>query len=195
MDLSSDVKSARVLTIYSKLVSGEVLKKSELEHMFHVTARTIQRDIESLRCFFSEQMLMQDIVYDTKQKGYRLTNTLPQHLTNDEILAICKILLESRSMRRDEMMPILDKLIQSCVPAENRKAVTRLVANERYHYIEPHHGRPILNGMWEIGQAIQNQNVLEIEYEKLKGHEVVTRTIEPVGLMFSEYYFYLVAFL
>ena len=49
--------------------------------------------------------------------------------------------------------------------------------------------------MWEIGQAIQNQNVLEIEYEKLKGHEVVTRTIEPVGLMFSEYYFYLVAFL
>lgn len=95
MDLSSDVKSARVLTIYSKLVSGEVLKKSELEHMFHVTARTIQRDIESLRCFFSEQMLMQDIVYDTKQKGYRLTNTLPQHLTNDEILAICKILLEA----------------------------------------------------------------------------------------------------
>lgn len=195
MDLSSDVKSARVLTIYSKLVSGEVLKKSELEHMFHVTARTIQRDIESLRCFFSEQMLMQDIVYDTKQKGYRLTNTLPQHLTNDEILAICKILLESRSMRRDEMMPILDKLIQSCVPAENRKAVNRLVANERYHYIEPHHGRPILKGMWEIGQAIQNQNVIEIEYEKLKDHEVVTRTIEPVGLMFSEYYFYLVAFL
>ena len=175
MDLSSDVKSARVLTIYSKLVSGEVLKKSELEHMFHVTARTIQRDIESLRCFFSEQMLMQDIVYDTKQKGYRLTNTLPQHLTNDEILAICKILLESRSMRRDEMMPILDKLIQSCVPAENRKAVNRLVANERYHYIEPHHGRPILKGMWEIGQAIQNQNVIEIEYEKLKDHEVVTR--------------------
>ena len=62
------------------------MKKSELEHVFHVTARTIQRDIESLRCFFSEQMLMQDIVYDTKQKGYRLTNTLPQHLTNDEIL-------------------------------------------------------------------------------------------------------------
>ena len=93
------------------------------------------------------------------------------------------------------LMPILDKLIQSCVPAENRKAVNRLVANERYHYIEPHHGRPILNGMWEIGQATQNQNVLEIEYEKLKGHEVVTRTIEPVGLMFSEYYFYLVAFL
>ena len=193
--MSSDVKSARVLTIYSKLVNGEVLKKSELEHMFHVTARTIQRDIESLRCFFSEQMLMQDIIYDTRQKGYRLTNTVSQHLTTDEVLAICKILLESRSMRREEMMPILDKLIQSCVPAENRKAVNQLVANERYHYIEPHHGKRILKGMWQIGQAIQNQNIIEIEYEKLKGHEVVKRTIEPVGLMFSEYYFYLVAFL
>ena len=69
MDLSSDVKSARVLTIYSKLVSGEVLKKSELEHMFHVTARTIQRDIESLRCFFSEQMLMQTLFMTPSKKG------------------------------------------------------------------------------------------------------------------------------
>ena len=35
----------------------------------------------------------------------------------------------------------------------------------------------------------------EITYEKLKGGEAVQRVIEPVGMMFSEYYFYLVAFI
>ena len=45
------------------------------------------------------------------------------------------------------------------------------------------------------GEAVQKHLVTEIDYEKLKGGETVRRTIEPVGLMFSEYYFYLVAFI
>lgn len=190
-----DVKSARVLTIYSRLVNGDILRKEDLANEFHVTVRSIQRDIESLRCFFSEQRLAQDILYDHHAKGYRLTNTIPQNLSNNEILAVCKILLESRSMSREEMMPILDKLIACCVPAENRKAVNSLVSNERYHYIEPHHGRPILTGLWEIGKAIQGRNIMDISYQKMGSDTLVTRTIEPVGLLFSEYYFYLAAFI
>lgn len=42
---------------------------------------------------------------------------------------------------------------------------------------------------------MQRRRVLEIQYQKLKGQEVVKRIVEPVGLMFSEYYFYLVAFI
>lgn len=112
-----------------------------------------------------------------------------------EILAVCKILLESRSMRKDEMLPILDKLISCCVPEQNKKAVQMLISNEKYHYIEPHHGKHILGGLWEIGQAVQNHQVMEIQYERMKEPKLVTRRIEPVGIMFSEYYFYLTAFL
>ena len=75
-------------------------------------------------------------------------------------------------MRKDEMLPILDKLISRCVPEQNRKAVQELIANEKYHYIEPHHNKRILDGLWEIGQAVQRHQI-----------------------MFSEYYFYLTAFL
>lgn len=192
---SNEVKSARLLSIYSELVSGGILKKSELARRFHVTERSIQRDMESLRCFFAEQMLAQDIIYDSKAKGYRLTNTIPKGLSNSEILAVCKILLESRSMRRDEMMPILDKLIDCCVPAESRKAVSDLVSNEKFLYAEPHHGQKVLDGLWDLGQAVQKHLVLEIQYQKLKNREVVSRKIEPVGLLFSEYYFYLVAYI
>lgn len=189
------VKSERILQIYSKLVSGELLKKKELAQHFHVTERSIQRDIEALRCFFAEEGLLQDVVYDKKARGYRMENPTLRTLENSEILAVCKILLESRSMRRDEMFPILDKLIACCVPERNRKAVQELLANEKHHYIEPHHQQPVLNGMWELGQAIQNHQMVEIEYERLKEPRMVKRRVKPVGIMFSEYYFYLTAFL
>lgn len=193
--LPTDIKSSRLLSIYSDLVNGKTLTKAELAQRFHVTERSIQRDMESLRLFLAEQMAAQDIVYDRKYKGYRLTNTVNAGLTNSEILAVCKILLESRSMVKEELYPLLDKLVDSCVPEGNRRIVQELLLNEKYHYIEPHHGRRILSGLWELGEAVQKHKVLEIKYRKLKGQETVQRTIEPAGLMFSEYYFYLVGFI
>lgn len=193
--LPTDIKSSRLLSIYSDLVNGKVLTKAELAQRFHVTERSIQRDVESLRLFLAEQMAAQDIIYDRKRKGYRLTNTVQTGLTNSEILAVCKILLESRSMVKEEMYPILDKLVDACVPEGNRRVVQELLLNEKYLYTEPHHGRMILPGLWDLGEAVQKHKVLEIEYQKLKGQETVTRVLEPVGLMFSEYYFYLVGFI
>lgn len=193
--LQNEVKSARLLAIYSELVSGQLLQKKELAQRFHVTERSIQRDMESLRCFFADQGLQQDIIYDRTAGGYLLESSRQPMLSNSEILAVCKILLESRSMRRDEMLPILDKLIDCCVPERSKQAVSALLANEKHHYIQPTHNQPILKGLWEIGQAIQNHQVMEITYERMKDPKLVKRLIEPVGIMFSEYYFYLTAFL
>ena len=191
----TSVKSERLLQIYSRLASGDVLPKKELAQQFHVTERSIQRDMESLRCFFAEQGLQQDIVYDKGERGYRLEQPALPLLNNSEILAVCKILLESRSMCRDEMLPIVDKLISCCVPARSKRAVTELLANEKHHYVEPHHGQHILPGLWEIGRAVQEHRVMEIEYTRMKEPKLVQRRVQPVGIMFSEYYFYLTAFL
>lgn len=193
--MASEAKSARLLVIYSRLASGDVLNKRELSQRFGTSERSVQRDMESLRCFFADQNLPQDIVYDRSQRGYRLVQKEEAAFTNSEILAVCKILLESRSMVRAEMFPLLDKLLDCCVPEHNKRTVKNLIANEKFLYVPPHHGTKILPGLWELGQAIQNHNVLEIEYRKLKGKETVHRVIEPVGLLFSEYYFYLVGFI
>ena len=98
-------------------------------------------------------------------------------------------------MRRDEMMPILDKLISCCVPARSKKAVVELLANEKHHYVEPHHRQHILPGLCEIGQAVQEHRILESENKRMKEPKLVRRRVLPVGIMFSEYYFYLTAFL
>lgn len=189
------LKSERLLQIYSRLADGEVLRKKELAQRFHVTERSIQRDMESLRVFCAGQGLRREIVYDRRAGGYRLENPSASFLTNSEIFAVCKILLESRSMRRDEMLPILDKLAACCVPEGSRRAVTALLANEKHHYIEPHHGKPILPGLWELGQAVRERRVTEITYERMKEPRLVRRRVLPVGILFSEYYFYLTAFL
>lgn len=193
MDSYAEAKSMRLLTMYGRLLDGRILRKAELAQEFGITNRSVQRDLETLRLFFAEEMLGREIVYDPRQKGYALRLTTPKSLTNSEILAVCKILLESRSMRKDEMLPILDKLLDCCLPESSKKAVTKLIANERYHYVEPRHGKSILGGLWEIGQAVEQHCVMEMEYLKMDG-SVSNRVIEPVGLMFSEYYFYLVAF-
>ena len=59
---STTLKTDRILNIYSRLVNGDTLRKKELAQQFHVTERSVQRDMESLRCFFTEQGLQQDIV-------------------------------------------------------------------------------------------------------------------------------------
>ena len=195
MGTISEVKSNRLLEIYTRLVHGDVLSKATLSMKYQVSERSIQRDMESLRAFVTHQGIGQEVVYDYNQKGYRLIQSNPKGLTNDEILAVCKILLESRSLRKDEMLPILDKLVECAVPAQNQKLIDDLILNETFHYIPPHHDKRILHSLWALGEAVRHQQVLEIEYERMKDHELVKRRVQPVGIMFSEYYFYLTAFL
>ena len=185
----------RILGIYTKLLDGKTVIKSDEASLYGVSERSIQRDIDTLRAFLANQRTGQDVLYDRRQKGFRLINHRPVSLGNSETLAVCKILLESRSMCKEEMLPILDKLLVCCVPEESKQAVMELVANEKHHYIEPHHGRKILPGLWELGQAIQKHQVIEIVYERMKEPKAVRRRVKPVGIMFSEYYFYLTAFL
>lgn len=188
-------KSNRLLQIFVRLQKGEILNKQQLAQQFGVTQRSIQRDVESLRCFLAEQHSPYDVVYDRRVQGYRLQQENAMLLSNSEALAVCKILLESRSMCKGEMFPILNKMIANCVPEENRKAVEQMLANEKFHYIEPRHNKPMLEGLWEIGQAVQHHQIMEIEYERMKEPKLVKRRVQPVGIMFSEYYFYLTAFL
>ena len=195
MESIAESKSARLLEIYANLVQGKTLQKSDLSTRYHISERSIQRDMEALRAFIANQNLGQNVVYDYKQRGYRLIQTSSKGLSNSEILAVCKILLESRSLRKDEMLPILDKLVDCAVPDPNKKLISELIANEAFHYIPPHHGKPILANLWALGEAVRQQQVVEIEYTRLKGHDLVKRRIQPVGIMFSEYYFYLTAFL
>lgn len=191
--MEAAAKSERMLQIFSRLIRGDVLSKKELAQQFRVTERSIRRDMEALRCFFAEQGLQQEIVYDKGEKGYRLEQSEASLLSSSEIMAVCKILMESRSMVREEMFPILDKLVACSVPEQNKKEISRRIGSEKYHYTEPMHGRLILPVLGEIEEAVREHCLLEFQYEWPAEARPVHRIVEPVGLLFSECYFYLAA--
>ena len=195
MEFSKGFKSDRVLYMYDKLVCGEILNKKEISERFAVSEKSIQRDIDALRFYLSDKGIGQDIIYEPVLHGYKLYDLNDKKLTNSEILAVCKILLESRSMVKSEMQNIIEKLLYNCVPEQNKRKVNELIGNELYHYIEPHHGKSILDILWDLGTAIREHRLIEVEYTRLKDKQTVKRILEPVGLLFSEYYFYLIVFM
>lgn len=192
-------KIGRVLQIYAKFSDGYVVNKAEEAQRYGVNERSIQRDIDDIRNFLdadSERTgVVNSIIYDRQEKGYRLETLYKLRLKNSEVLALCKILLDSRAFTKSEMVEILDKLIVCCVPKSNQKLVKELVSNEEFHYVEPRHKSKFIEKMWEIGQAVRETRYVEMDYLRIKDKTVVHRKVKPAAIMFSEYYFYLMAFI
>lgn len=195
-----DLKIAkdRLLAMYAQLAEGKPLYKAREAVKYNCSLRSIQRDIEDLRFFFADRSettgVVQELIYDRKLNAYRLVPPLRNLLTNEETFAVLKVLLESRSLTKVELFPILEKLISCCVPPENRRQVTDLIANEQYHYVEPRHKKAILEKMWNLSAAIRAHKEIKITYMRQSGDDV-SRVLKPVGIMFSEFYFYLVGFI
>ncbi len=191
-----DKKVERIISLYNRVIDGEVLVKADEASRYGVNERSIQRDIDDIRAYFAnDPESNRELIYDRGKKGYVLVQNSKKSLTNSEILTVCKILLESRSLTKEEMYPIIDKLLQCCVPYKNYRQVADLISNEKFHYLEPHHGRKFVDDMWDISSAVYEHKLMRIRYQKLKEPDKVMRLIQPVGIMFSEYYFYLCAYI
>ena len=199
VEQSTSDKTERILDLYTKLLNGAIIKKAEEANNHGVNERTIQRDIDDIRKFMDKSVenngIVNSVIYDRINKGFRLEQLYQLKFSNAEILAICKILLDSRAFTKKEMAAMLDKLLDCCVPKENHKLVKDLISNEEYHYIEPRHKSVFIDKMWVIGQAIQQHKYIEVAYMRLKGKKVVNRKVMPVAIMFSEFYFYMAAFI
>ncbi len=199
MNVEGREKTVRVLGIYTKLMNGSLVNKTTEAARYHTSERSIQRDIDDIRNYLDETEdnggIINSVVYDRIRKGYRLERIYDVKLTNPEILAICKILLDSRGLRKDEMDALLKKLIDCCVPEENRKHVNELIANEKFHYIQPKHGKMFIETMWQIGTAINENRVITFGYQGVRATKTHDRVVEPVAIMFAGYYFYMLGFI
>lgn len=193
-------KTARTLDMYLRFCEGKTINKAEEARKFGVDERSIQRDIDDIRAFFDERSVncgdQREIVYDRLKKGFVMIGCAGSEMTNSEILAVSKILLESRAFTKRELKLILDKLVEGCVPLKSMKLVSDLIANEKHHYVELNHREYIQDRLWDIGSDIHERNLVSIRYARANAPgELTRRIIEPVAILFSEYYFYLNAFI
>lgn len=199
-DLGKESKNFRTLDMYVRLCEGKLINKTEESRKFGVDERSIQRDIDDIRLFLAEQSVKlgdgREIIYDRTKKGFIMVGDEPSMMTNSEILAVSKILLESRAFTKRELKTILDKLVEGCVPLKNMKLVSDLIANEKYHYVELNHKEYIQDKLWEIGSDIHEHNLVSLRYARANApRESIKRIVEPIAILFSEYYFYLNAYI
>jgi len=195
--LDNTRKNARTLDMYERLCEGKSINKREESKRFGVDERSIQRDIDDIRAFLKNRNGdKREVIYDRSKEGFIMTGSEEAFLTNEEIFAVSKVLLDSRAFTKKEIGRILDKMVAECVPQNNIKLVSDLISNEKYHYVELKHQSRVKEKLWELGNDVKQCNLLEIIYKKqVSSSKTIKRIIQPVGLIFSEYYFYLNAFI
>ncbi len=193
-------KIYRILDLYIKLSEGKIVNKAESAVDYGVSERSIQRDIEDIKEFLEERRItdadMREVGYEKEKKGHAMNGLEDTLLSNSEILAVSKILLESRAFTKEEIDSILKKIVNGCVPKESMDLVNKLIGNEKLHYEEASHGSYIDGKLWniaqEIGSGLEKNNLLEMTYQKQDiSTDVVKYVVQPLAILFSEYYFYL----
>ena len=186
-------QGARLLLLREDLEKGKNINKEEIKTKFDIDDKTFQRDIDFLRAFYTENINPEiEIKYNKKKKGYILENN-KDRFRNEEILAISKILLESRAFCKDELDELLRKL-RLLSEEDEMKQVKEMIKNEKFNYVPLKHGKKLLDLIWELSKYITKQEIISINYTTKEGKSKVHR-IKPVSIMFSEYYFYIVSFM
>ena len=70
--------------------------------------------------------------------------------------------------------------------------IKEMILNEKFHYTPLKHNKPLLNAIWELSECIYNKNIITFDCER-QDRKITHRTVKPLSIMFSEYYFYLIA--
>ena len=188
-------KAFRALEIYDRLRKGEKLLKEKLANEYGVSLKTIQRDIVELRHYLYEkknEIGEFEIKVENKCYVYKAVAESDTTLTQQEILAVCKILLESRALTKNEMIPLIKKF-QKQLSYESTREVDDLILDELHHYIELQHGKDLLESLWNLSIAIREKKLITFDYTRMDKRKT-KKEVKPAAIMFSEYYFYLISY-
>lgn len=188
-------KTDRILWLYDGLLRGHAVRKENWADEHGVSVRSVQRDILTIREYLEarREMLGENVElkYDREKQVYSFSNPENRFLSEGELFEICKILIESRAFKKKDLESLLARLLGSVMSDEAKARIGGQINNELFNYVDPKHEKVDPDVLWLIAEAEKNSRVLEIVYYKMSTDEEVTRRIRPVGILFSEYYFYL----
>lgn len=187
-------KIERTLAIFLRGLRGEKLTAAGLAGEFGVSVKSVSRDINEIRGFLAENRELSghaELIYSRSEKCYTLR--IDDFLRDSELLAIIKILIGTRALPKQELLTIIAKL-KRFTSAKDKALLEALITKEKYHYREVKSDcESVIERLWTLAQNIRSRTEITISYYKMS-REKVTHRIRPVSVMFSEYYFYLIAY-
>ena len=164
-------KYNRILDIFYRAFKGEEFTAKQLSLKYNMSTKSIKRDISFIRNFLAEnreQVGNAELVYNRRKKAYSLV--FDHFLLSKELMSIVKVLIGTRAFSKNELEEIIRKL-KGMTSYEDRGKMNDLI----------------------FVHIIENKHEMTISYFKQNGEEV-ERRIRPLSIVFSEYYFYLIAY-
>ena len=187
-------REKRLLSTFFRALHGESISVKQLALESGLSVKTISRDINVIQEFLFENRELlgnAELIYSYNERAYVLHND--EFLKNSELLTMVKIIIGSRSLNKEDVLTVISKM-KRFTTINDRKMLENLIRKEMYHYHEVKSDcRSVVDNIWKIAQAIENKKVLTITYYKMNRREI-KRKIKPVSIMFSEYYFYMIAY-
>ena len=187
-------RNDRILEIFYRGLRGEDISVRRLADEHVVSQKSISRDIGVIKTFLAENRELvgnTELRYDYSTKVYRLE--FDEFLLSKELIAVVKILIGSRALSRYELLKIIDKM-KAFTTADDQKMIESLIQKEVCHYNEVYHeNKYLIDDIWKLTNIIYSHREITVTYYKMS-REIVTRRLRPVSIMFSEYYFYLIAY-
>ena len=187
-------KQDRLLEIFFRLLRGESLSVQKIANEYKISTKSVSRDINDLKaCFADHRELVgnTELKYSNQSKAYHLY--MDEFLTNRELFALIEIIIGARAFSKEELLTLTNKL-KGFTTATDRPMLSDLIRKELYHYTEiKHECDSVQDTLWKLASCITEKKEITVDYYRAD-RALKTHRIRPTSLMFTDYYFYLIAF-
>jgi len=186
--------SGRLLEILFRAMRGEELSIRKLAGFYKVSTRSISRDISDIKTLLAnnrELVGYAELDYNHATKSYRITSS--EFLTDKELFAVTKVILGSRAFSEIDMVELIAKF-KRFTNVNDHRMLDKIVYKELHHYSELKHDCDnVTETLWRLAKALNDKREITIRYYKMN-RTLSEKRVQPVSLVFMEYYFYLIAY-
>lgn len=190
-----NTKLDRVLEIFFRGLRGEDLSVQKMADEYGVSTKSITRSINDLKNFLADHRELvghTQLQYSHQDRCYRLY--LDEFLSSRELFALVEVMIGARAFSKEELLRLAAKLKRFTTP-EDRQKLDELIRRELYHYPPVKHDcQSVQDHLWQLVNCIADRQEISIDYYRMD-RKWVTHRLRPASVMFTDYYFYLIAFL
>lgn len=183
----------RILEIFFRSLRGEDISVQKLATEYNVSTKSVSRSINELKNFLADNRVLvgnTELQYSYQDKCYRLY--MDEFLSSKELFALVEVMIGARAFSQDELLELTSKLKHFTTPQDSKK-LNELIRKELYHYPEVKHDcESVQDNLWQLMNCITEKKEISIDYYKMD-RNFVTHRLYPLSVMFTDYYFYLIA--
>jgi len=182
------------LEIFFRGLRGEDISVQNLATEYNVSTKSVSRSINELKNFLADNRELvgnTELQYSYQDKCYRLY--MDEFLSSKELFALVEVMIGARAFSQEELLELTAKLKRFTTPQDSKK-LNELIRKELYHYPEVKHDcESVQDNLWQLMNCITEKKEISIDYYKMD-RTFVTHRLFPASVMFTDYYFYLIAF-